>query len=134
MFENVRNYLSVIYYIIFINLIDLSNFYLKYVLWLPSSHYLLFIRLNFWAFTGIISTREYYDYVKKDFKIPMGWNCWLQHIILFAEWMLILKNSQGQFPETMPIWLQWSWSFIVTGVLTAALALYYKELTRKVNN
>lgn len=45
------------------SVVDLSNFFNKYVLWLPASHYTLAIRIFLWGFLSIVCTREYYEYI-----------------------------------------------------------------------
>lgn len=104
MLKDTKNFLSIIYYIFFLNMVDLSNFYLKFVLWVPSNHWFLLARVWFWAIIAIVSTREYYEFIMND-KKTLGWNCWLSHMILLLEWCIIFKNSIGTFADPMPFWL-----------------------------
>lgn len=45
------------------NLVDLSNFFNKYILWIPASHILLQMRVYLWGLIAMSSTREYYEYI-----------------------------------------------------------------------
>lgn len=58
-----RNFLFVVWYIIFVNLIDLSNFFNKFVLDIPADHPMLICRVFFWGFLAIAATREYHEYM-----------------------------------------------------------------------
>lgn len=48
------------------NLVDLSNFFNKFVLWIPSSHIILQLRVYLWGLIAMVSTREYYEYLYSD--------------------------------------------------------------------
>lgn len=45
------------------NLVDLSNFFNKFVLWIPASHWVLQYRVYLWGLLAMGSTREYYEYI-----------------------------------------------------------------------
>ena len=113
------------------NLVDLSNFYAKFILWIPSSNWILLMRVTFWAVFAIACTREYYEYVSSGFKIRLGAFCWIAHMVLFIEWMIILKNSPGIFIDPMPLWLQYIWSLVAGFLFTTSLCLFYKDLHTK---
>ena len=59
-FSSLKRFYSFLWFIIFMNLVDLSHFFMKHVLLIPQTHWLLFIRINFWALLAIITTGEYY--------------------------------------------------------------------------
>ena len=66
-FSDTKRFLSVIYYMILMYAVDLSNFFNKFVLWLPPSHYLLSIRIFLWGFLSLACTREYYEYISNKY-------------------------------------------------------------------
>ena len=131
LFTSSKNFITTLWYIVFINLVDLSNFYLKFILWIPANHWILLSRLLFWAVFAIAGTREYYEYVSSGFKPRLGTNCWMVHILLFTEWMIVIKNNSGTFTEPMPMWILYVWSVIVGFLVATALGLFYKDLSRK---
>ena len=131
MFSSCKMFISTIWYIAFVNLVDLSNFYLKYLLWMPSNHWILLIRVLFWAMQAIIATREYYEYVDSGFTKILGSHCWLAHLLVFLEWAFIVKNSAGLFTEPMPEWLQYTWTSIAASVISISFYLFYKDLNKK---
>jgi hypothetical protein len=107
-----------VWYIIFINLVDLGNFVLKFILFIPADHLILKFRVVMWGFCAITSTREYYDYMKRS--KPLGMQVWLCHMILFAEWICVWRHSEGVFLNTTPMLVQVAWS-----VLALAIGLAY---------
>lgn len=50
------------------NLVDLSNFFNKFVLWIPASHISLQLRVYLWGLLAMSSTREYYEYIYSNSK------------------------------------------------------------------
>lgn len=132
-FSSSKNFISTLWYVVFVNLVDLSNFYLKFILWVPASHWTLFIRVNFWACLAVVSTGEYYDFIRSDFKGKLGTFCWLSHFILAIEWLITLKFANGMFVQEMPMWIQVTWSGILVAVLTEAIYLFYKDQVKTRN-
>mmetsp|Transcript_827 Transcript_827/g.1823 ORF Transcript_827/g.1823 Transcript_827/m.1823 type:complete len:408 (+) Transcript_827:1813-3036(+) len=123
-----QNFLGTLFYICFVNLVDLSNFYLKFGLWIPASHWLLGIRISFWGIYAILATREYYEFYRGA--ATLGSNTILAMTILASEWAISTKHNAGVFTEPMPDWLQAIWSLIVAVVLGVAI---YLLNTRKHN-
>ena len=63
MFSSTKSFWAVIYYVCMMNFVDLSNFFNKYVLWIPSNHYILTYRIFLWGFLSMVATKEYYTYI-----------------------------------------------------------------------
>lgn len=131
MFASCKNFISTVWFIVFVTSVDLSNFYLKFVLWIPSSHWILLYRALFWAVFAVISTREYYGYVLTGFKSRLGSTCWLAHLILATEWLITLRNAEGLSFSLMPYWLQITWTGIIGLVIMVALSLFYKDIQKQ---
>ena len=131
MFKSSRNFVTTLWYIAFVNLVDLGYFYMKYILWIPPSHWIVVSRVVFWGVFAIASTREYYEYVSSGFKIRLGSHCWTAHMILAAEWLIIFKNSEGLFSSQSPLWISYAWSLIAAFLIGTALCLFYKDLSKK---
>lgn len=131
MFASSKNFITTLWYISFSYLVDLSNFYLKFTLWIPASHWILLARLLFWAVFAIACTREYYEYVRSGFKLRLGTHCWVAHLLLFVEWMIVIKNNFGTFTEPMPLSILYTWTVILGFLIATALGLFYKDLSHK---
>ncbi|CAG9311239.1 unnamed protein product [Blepharisma stoltei] len=131
MFGSCKNFITTIWLVIFVSATDLSNFYLKFILWIPADHWILVIRVFFVAFYAMVSIEEYFEYVSSGFRLRLGTNSWLAHMTVFTEWMIILKHSQGMFVEPMPYWLQIAWTGIGCFVVSSALCLFYSDISKK---
>ena len=127
LFSSPRNFIGMLHFVCIFNLVDLSNFYLKYVLWMPSSHWLLLIRALYWACMSVIVTREYYEFVYSGFREKIGTFCWLGHFALAMEWLIVFKDSAGMFTQEMPVWLKWTWSCIGLGIGLEISYLVYRQ-------
>jgi len=115
-------------------LCDLNIFYLKYLLWVPSSHYVCLIRLAIIWLLGCGAVRERYDYYV-DYTISrLGPFNRIMSALLFLEFCLVVKFSQGEFQKPWPenvvncygfiikfltLWLlvRWLTNYRLTGML-----------------
>lgn len=131
-FSSFKRFYSFLWFIFFMNMVDLSNFFGKFVLWIPATHFILFIRVNIWAFLAMISTREYYEYISNKSCKRVGPFVWLAHLILFIEWSIIYKFSEGLFKEEFPLYVIYFWvlAFIIISTLT--INLLVKDLLKVV--
>ena len=64
MFDSAWRFLCVLWYVVFVNAVDMSNFFNKAVLNIPSDHFLAKNRVYFWGWNAVIATREYYEYLE----------------------------------------------------------------------
>lgn len=119
-----KNYLGVLVYAAFFNLVDLSNFYLKSALWIPAEHWLLLVRVSYWACVAVILTREYYEYLYAGAKL--GPFCWLGAFALAMEWLIVVKNIEELTTDAMPVWLKACWTLLGLGLLGQFLYLVYR--------
>jgi phosphatidylserine synthase 2 len=131
MFTSSKNFVTTVWYITFVNLVDLGYFYLKFLLWIPPNHWIIVSRVGFWAIFAIASTREYYEYVSSGFKIRLGAHCWTAHVMIAVEWMIVFKNSEGLFSAQAPLWLSFIWSLVAAFLVGTGLCLFYKDLSKK---
>jgi len=114
-----------------VNLVDLSNFFMKYVLWLPSTHYLLAIRIFLVGFLSIIATREYYEYVTNPKCQRIGPYVWMFHFLLAVEWMIVFKFKEDYFTSPFPTWIVVTWTIIGVVLLTILSVLLYRDMKKK---
>jgi len=129
-FSSFKRFYSFIWFIIFMNLVDLSNFFGKFVLWIPATHYLLFVRVNIWAFLAMMSTREYYEYISNKSCKRLGPYVWIAHLILFIEWIMIYKFSDGFFHEAFPDYVKYFWLVVFLILSAISINLIVKDILR----
>jgi phosphatidylserine synthase 2 len=142
LFSSTKRFYQVLWFFFILNITDLSHFFLKYVLWLPPSHWILAIRIYIVGFLAMISAREYYEYISKPSCKRFGLNIWVAHLILFVEWSFIFKFSDGLFTAPFPWYVVWGWTFVFllfTGItihlVVKDVLNYYKngKMTKKID-
>ncbi len=116
--------------IIAISLEELNAFFLKQLLWLPSSNYLNLVRLLFWFYFSLPCIRQFYIYMTDPTVQSIGRQAFLCVVIILTEVLIIVKMGQGEFHEPMPLKAK-----ILGCVLATAYILYagrgvYKILSR----
>lgn len=72
--------------------LDLSYFFMKSQIHLPSDHWLLGFRIWTLGFFSIIAGNDYYDYVVTRRCNSMSLSLYLLYFILTVEWMIFFKN------------------------------------------
>lgn len=63
--SSTKQFLACTYIVVITNLIDLSHFFNKYVLHIPSDHFTLVYRVNLWGWISCIAIREFYVFIKE---------------------------------------------------------------------
>jgi len=76
--------------------VDLSHFFNKYVIFIPSSHPILIFRVFLWGLMGCLSVREFYHFVRESNFKKLSSGCWLAHFALALEYMIFYKFSGGK--------------------------------------
>jgi phosphatidylserine synthase 2 len=124
-FSSVKRFYSVLWFIIFMNMVDISHFFLKYILWIPPTHYILALRIYMWGLLAIISAREYYEYITNDSCKRLGLNVWIAHLIVFIEWSSIIKFSNGILDQPFPqyVIIFWTMVFVLISGITIHLGI-----------
>lgn len=126
--SSTKMFLGVIWFVLIFNLCDLSHFFLKTILWLPITHYVLAYRIFMWGFMCIMGIREYYEYLTNKECKKIGMFLWLCHLMLFIEWVLIYKFSRDMFHEEFPIHVVYFWSIIFISLGITGIRVIYKDL------
>ena len=129
-FSSLKRFYSFVWFIIFMNLVDLSHFFMKHILLIPQTHWLLFIRINFWALLAIITTGEYYEYITNKYCKRLGPFVWLAHTILFIEWCITYKFSNGAFSKPFPEYVLLFWFSVFILVSAISTNLLFKDLNK----
>ncbi|KAL4456162.1 hypothetical protein ABPG74_014123 [Tetrahymena malaccensis] len=127
-FSSSFRFASVVYYMIFMNLVDLSFFFNKFVLWIRPSHPVLSFRTFMIGFLAIPATREYYEYISNPQQKRLGGVCWLTQAIIYSELLVFLKNYNGQFIEAFPDYIIQIWIVIIGVIIAIFIALLIKDV------
>jgi len=133
-FSSFDRFRSVLWYIFFINMVDLSHFFLKHVLWIPADHNILFVRINFWACFAVVCTREFYEYITNESCTRFGQFNFLAHLVLFLEWMIIIRNREDSFIKPFPTEVIVFWTFVGLLLISISVYLMRKECCSGINN
>jgi phosphatidylserine synthase 2 len=131
-FSSTKRFWAFIWYIIFMGLVDLMHFFLKDILWIPPNNYILFVRINIWAYTAIVCTREYIEYISNKSCRRLYQNIWLCHYIVFMEVCMCYKFSNYTAPFPQPILYIWSCIFVIIAGITVHLAV--QDITKYLKN
>jgi len=130
-FHSLSRYLSVLWFMCLYHLVDLSNFFLKYLIWIPASHTIMLIRLIIWCGSFfMMGTREYYEYATDTRLIRFGQYVWLAHMTLFVEYAIIFKYSKGLFTEVTPIPVKIFWLSVIVVILTIGAFIVILDLVK----
>ncbi|KAJ3090084.1 hypothetical protein HK102_004705 [Quaeritorhiza haematococci] len=81
---------------------ELNAFYLKYLLWIPPSHYLNVWRLILYFFMCIPAVREAYQYLTDPQCKKFGMHAWMVTANILTELLICVKFGKGEFPAPMP--------------------------------
>lgn len=108
-FESWKRFLYFMGLLIFMNLVEINAFFLKYILWIPPRNPLNTYRLILWFFIGMPAIREYYMYVVDPECKRLGANTWIAAGIVATESLISFKFSTGLFTTPTPphIWVNW---------------------------
>jgi len=118
-----RNFCGVLLMLFFAIQLDLNGFFLKYLLWIPSDHAYVTLRLILLAGAGAAGTSEAYRFlINKSNSKKLGTQAWVTIAILSLETIICFKYSKGEFHEPTPKKVIVFWSVIFSGL--AIFALY----------
>ncbi|EER19789.1 hypothetical protein Pmar_PMAR012233 [Perkinsus marinus ATCC 50983] len=127
-----RKLLLFLFITIFVEVLDTTLFFIKYELWMPTSHWILVCRTFFWAFFGPPCTTELYKLLYgqlSTFPLYLA----VGTIIQCLELGLCIKFGQGVFHESMPSNIRISWAVIWTIVIARVIHLRMEAARKPVN-
>jgi phosphatidylserine synthase 2 len=130
LFTSLKEFLGLIWFLVFINLVDMSHFFLKHSLWIPPNSYILFIRINMWAYFAIICTREYYEVMAGNGVRRFYQNITLAHFIIFIEVCLSVKFSEGLYTEPFSHNVRCFWSGLLMAIIMISIYLGVRDLSK----
>lgn len=134
-FSTPQRFFAIVFLIFLAAVIELNCFFLKYVLWHPPPHPLVFWRLVIlWLFC-LPALREYYQWVADPKCHRLGTMAWLSIAILGVEilvWVKFSKEMLAAAAPTPPLVI-WAWSLAAAGIIIFAIVYFaiWKPISRK---
>ncbi|KAF5348591.1 hypothetical protein D9756_009617 [Leucocoprinus leucothites] len=90
------------------------------LLWMEPDHPIIILRLAFVFLCALPAVRELFQYVNDPRRaVRMGQHVWLLLATIVTEILVIVKWSNGMFPEPLPPMVKWGW------ITTAFLLILY---------
>ena len=99
---------------------------MKHVLYIPSSHYLVTVRLIFTGVIALPTTRQYYSYVTDRTCDRLGTQAWVALAIALAELLFSIKFGMAIVPRPALLYIA-GWLLLigtVSVVLTFLFTMY----------
>ena len=76
--------------------VDLCNFFLKTLLWVPPDNKLLVVRVSLWGFASVSGIAELYEYVHTESCQRFGVQAWLNILMSFFEVAIVLRHVHSK--------------------------------------
>jgi phosphatidylserine synthase 2 len=96
------NYLVILFLLGMFLIAEVNAFYMKALLWIPSSHVLNWTRMWIIAFMGLIAVADIYRYATDLSCLRLGFAARLMIFLLTLELLVVISFSRGEFPESVP--------------------------------
>ena len=120
-FHSSRHLLAAGLLVLFMEVVELNAFFLKYVLYMPPATPFNAYRLVLWFLLALPATREYYAYATDPHVQRLGPNCWLAIVVMVVEVMVVVKfgaatafpPDAGIPPEVLACWGVAAGAFLV---------------------
>jgi len=114
----------VVTFIIVCLVIDLNNFFLKALLWIPPDHEIMKFRIAVWGFCAIATAKEWHEYISDDNHHRLGAFAWMAFYTCGLEALTTVKFGRADniflfdvFPWFVPlIWIGFA-VLLIAGLL-----------------
>lgn len=120
MLSSATNFLHVMWFNVFVLLVDLSNFLNKFNQNIPSDHWLLGIRVWTVGMFAILAAADYYKYVVYRKGYSMGITLFMSKCMLIAEMLLYFKHfDRNIYNVELPIevYVYWGIFFTIVAII-----------------
>lgn len=97
MYKSVPRYLGLVNISIFVCCVDLMNFFIKLIFWVPANHKLVMVRSIIWNLSLIAATHEYYEYVTNRNCKRLGSHFFTACFTLAIELSIPFKFGRSKF-------------------------------------
>jgi phosphatidylserine synthase 2 len=110
---------------IFLFLIELGTFYLKFILWIPPPHFLCLSRLLFFLLAGGVSMREMFEYLDNPRCKRFGRQSWVITAIVITEVLIVFKFDWETVTKPLPFSIVLVWTSIGTALVLWTLYQFW---------
>lgn len=124
MFQSPKRFVQVCFMILVFSVMMLNSFFLKHVLWVPSTNPLNVYRLLIWYSAGAYAIAEYYIFCSRNDRRKLGPRAWLGLAVVLTEVMIIVKFRRNYFTAPFPLVILRVWS-VFGLVLVVGPTLYF---------
>jgi phosphatidylserine synthase 2 len=126
-FQSLKRYSQVWFYIWFVLSVDSLNFFLRFCLWVPAESDVLKARVCIWAFTAIVATKEFYIYIDDPNCIEAGPFLWLGVYTICIEYSIWFKHIYHEGYVDFPLGVKLIVSIYILIVIIGAAYSYSNE-------
>ena len=91
--------LAIFLFLLLFQISELNTFLLKHVLYIPTNHYLVTLRLIFICLTAAPSIRQYYVYVTDKTCKRLGTQVWIFVCVMVTELLISIKFGMRMLPR-----------------------------------
>ena len=127
MFDSVKNYLALCFIIVLNHSMDLTYFFLKYLLWIPPPHYICLFRVYLLGCLSILAVREFYEFIVSKYDTRLGPGFWLISVIGSIELALCIKFGNQVFITPTPLMPKVLLSVAITVFIALLIYVIIKE-------
>jgi phosphatidylserine synthase 2 len=99
------------------NVIDMNNFLLKYMLWIPMSHNVLLFRVLLLGTCCIPAAKEWYEFISNEHCHRLGPFAWCCIAVSTIEMLAVLKFQDFSQNAPFPLHVIAIWTTIGAGYL-----------------
>ena len=112
---------------------EVIGFYLKYLLWIPPQNFMYVGRSVLYAFAGCAGIRELYQYCVDPDCQTIGAQAWILMATIITEVLVVIKWSEGIFPEPFPKAVITFWIiFVFLLIVFPVWKFYFKKQNDKI--
>lgn len=131
----IKRFFAIQLLIVVLQVEELNHFFLKHLLWIPPKNWVNGVRLFVVTFIGMPAVRQYYWYVTDPNRKRLGTQLYCTVLIFVTEIIIIIKFSDGEFPNSMPSnikhWLQVALATWAVGCIAMVGYILRKNRTQK---
>ena len=126
-FSNLRRFYGILFYCVCINLVDLCNFFLKTILWVPPENDLLKYRLLILAPLGLSGTEEFFEYLTNKYSKRVRPHIWILLFQVGIELTMVFKHYRVYVGDPFPPFVVIMWSTVAVILLIISIYIVWRN-------
>lgn len=132
-FKSLKRFYGVLFFCCICLAVDLNNFFMKTILWVPPEHDLLKFRLLLWCPLALAGAEEYFEYITNPYSKRVRPHMWLILIVLATELGIIFRNSFVYTGAPFPLFVKVMWAIIFSIILSITAWIICRKKTEDDN-